>query len=79
MNSVERVIYYAKNLEQEPPHKIPERKPEASWPAEAGFLCFRDNFQESREFSEQTLHSNTHRHVSETLRGLLCGLGRFRR
>ena len=30
MNSVERVIHYAKNLEQEPPHKIPERKPRAS-------------------------------------------------
>lgn len=34
MNSVERVSHYAKNLEQEPPHQIPERKPEASWPAE---------------------------------------------
>jgi len=34
MNSVERVIHYARNLEQEPPHEIPEGKPKASWPAE---------------------------------------------
>ena len=34
MNSVERIIHYAKNLEQEPPHEISETKPKASWPAE---------------------------------------------
>jgi len=34
MNSVERVIHYVRNLEQEPPHEIPERKPMAPWPAE---------------------------------------------
>ena len=34
MNSVERIIHYAKNLEQEPAHEIPETKPKASWPAE---------------------------------------------
>ena len=34
MNSVERVIYYGENLEQEPPQEIPERKPKAPWPAE---------------------------------------------
>ena len=34
MNSVERIIHYAKNLEQEPPHQIPESKPQAPWPSE---------------------------------------------
>ena len=34
MNSVERVIHYARNLEQEPPHEIPAVKPKAPWPAE---------------------------------------------
>ena len=34
MNSVERIVYYARDLEQEPPHEIPERKPAASWPSE---------------------------------------------
>jgi len=34
MNSVERIIHYGKNLEQEPPHEIPETKPKAPWPAE---------------------------------------------
>ena len=34
MNSVERIIHYAKNLEQEPPHEVPEMKPKAPWPAE---------------------------------------------
>lgn len=34
MNSVERVVYYACNIEQEPPHEIPEAKPAAPWPSE---------------------------------------------
>ena len=34
MNSVERIIHYGKNLEQEPPHEIPETKPKMPWPAE---------------------------------------------
>jgi len=34
MNSVERIIHYANNLKQEPPHEIPETKPEVPWPAE---------------------------------------------
>ena len=32
MNSVERIVYYARDLEQEPPHEIWERKPPALWP-----------------------------------------------
>jgi hypothetical protein len=47
MNSVERVIHYAKNLEQEPPHEIPERKPQASWPAE-GRVEIKDVFLKYR-------------------------------
>jgi ABC-type bacteriocin/lantibiotic exporter with double-glycine peptidase domain len=34
MNSVERIVYYARDLEQEPPHEIPEAKPAAPWPSE---------------------------------------------
>ena len=34
MNSVERIIHYSENLEQEPPHRIPETKPNAPWPSE---------------------------------------------
>ncbi|KAF8258908.1 ABC transporter [Lactarius quietus] len=33
MNSVERIIYYARDLEQEPQHEIPEQKPAAPWPS----------------------------------------------
>ncbi|KAH9003061.1 ABC transporter [Lactarius hatsudake] len=33
MNSVERIVYYARDLEQEPPHEIPDRSPPASWPS----------------------------------------------
>ncbi|KAH9003060.1 P-loop containing nucleoside triphosphate hydrolase protein [Lactarius hatsudake] len=33
MNSVERIVYYARDLEQEPPHEIPEHKPPAPWPS----------------------------------------------
>ena len=41
MNSVERIVYYACDLEQEPPHEIPERKPAAPWPSE-GRLEIKD-------------------------------------
>ncbi|KAI9467371.1 ABC transporter [Lactarius psammicola] len=32
MNSVERIVYYARDLEQESPHEIPDTKPPAPWP-----------------------------------------------
>jgi ABC-type bacteriocin/lantibiotic exporter with double-glycine peptidase domain len=41
MNSVERVVYYARDIEQEPPHEIPEAKPVAPWPSE-GKLEIKD-------------------------------------
>ena len=34
MNSVERIVYYACDLEQEPPHEIPGQKPPAPWPSD---------------------------------------------
>lgn len=34
MNSAERLVYYAETLKQEAPQRIPETKPEASWPSE---------------------------------------------
>ncbi|EKM58203.1 uncharacterized protein PHACADRAFT_116921 [Phanerochaete carnosa HHB-10118-sp] len=33
MNSVERIIHYANELEQEPPHLLPDAKPPAPWPS----------------------------------------------
>ena len=47
MNSIEHVIHYARNLEQEPPHEIPERKPKAPWPAE-GRIEIKDVFLKYR-------------------------------
>ena len=47
MNSVERVIHYSENLEQEPPHEIPEMKPKAPWPAE-GHVEIKDVFLKYR-------------------------------
>ena len=41
MNSVERIVYYAHDLEQEPSHEIPEKKPAASWPSD-GRLEIKD-------------------------------------
>jgi ABC-type bacteriocin/lantibiotic exporter with double-glycine peptidase domain len=41
MNSVERIVYYARDLEQEPPHEIPEKQPAPSWPSE-GKLEIKD-------------------------------------
>ncbi|KAN0113413.1 ABC transporter [Russula decolorans] len=41
MNSVERIVYYARDLELEPSHEIPERKPAAPWPSE-GKLEIKD-------------------------------------
>jgi ABC-type bacteriocin/lantibiotic exporter with double-glycine peptidase domain len=47
MNSVERIVYYACDLEQEPPHEIPESKPAASWPSD-GKLEIKDAFLKYR-------------------------------
>lgn len=33
MNSVERIVHYAKEIEQEAPHLLPDRKPPAPWPS----------------------------------------------
>ena len=41
MKSVERIVYYAHDLEQEPPHEIPERNRGAPWPSE-GKLEIKD-------------------------------------
>ncbi|KAG6850713.1 hypothetical protein H0H93_009871 [Arthromyces matolae] len=34
MNSVERIVHYAKSVEQEAPHEIIDTKPPADWPAQ---------------------------------------------
>jgi ABC-type bacteriocin/lantibiotic exporter with double-glycine peptidase domain len=47
MNAVERIVYYARDLEQEPPHEIPDAKPAASWPSE-GKLEIKDAFLKYR-------------------------------
>ncbi|KAK7024232.1 hypothetical protein VNI00_016449 [Paramarasmius palmivorus] len=33
MNAVERILHYTSEVEQEPPHDIPENKPPPSWPS----------------------------------------------
>lgn len=49
MNSAERLVYYANNLDQEPPQQIPENKPEPAWPAHGSveldnvWLRYREN------------------------------------
>ena len=34
MNSVERMVYYAQEIEQEAPHDLPDSRPSVSWPSE---------------------------------------------
>jgi len=34
MNSVERIVYYGTEVEQEAPYDLPENKPPAPWPSE---------------------------------------------
>ncbi|KAF8896247.1 ABC transporter [Infundibulicybe gibba] len=41
MNSVERIVHYATEIEQEAPHDLPDNKPPSSWPAD-GQLELRD-------------------------------------
>ncbi|KAH9989454.1 ABC transporter [Russula vinacea] len=41
MNAVERIVYYARDLDEEPPHEIPEKKPAAPWPSK-GRLEIKD-------------------------------------
>ena len=41
MNSVERVVHYATEIEQEAPHYLTDQAPPAPWPAE-GRIEFKD-------------------------------------
>lgn len=47
MNSVERIVHYSTELEQEPPHELPDRKPAPAWPAE-GRVELKDVFLKYR-------------------------------
>lgn len=40
-NSVERIVHYTRELEQEAPHEIPDHKPPVSWPAD-GQIVLKD-------------------------------------
>lgn len=52
MNSVERVVHYATEIDAEPPHELPASKPATSWPAEGQvqlnkvFLSYRPGLPE---------------------------------
>jgi ABC-type transport system involved in cytochrome bd biosynthesis fused ATPase/permease subunit len=48
MDAIDRIVYYAHDLEQEPPHEIPERKPTAPWPTSEGKLEIKDAFLKYR-------------------------------
>ena len=41
MNSVERIVHYITEIEQEAPHEIPVRKPSVSWLAQ-GQIVLKD-------------------------------------
>ena len=41
MNSVERIVHYTTEIEQEAPHEIPEHMRPVSWPAE-GQIVLKD-------------------------------------
>ena len=41
MNSVERVVHYTTEIEQEAPHDLPDQAPPSHWPAE-GRMEFKD-------------------------------------
>jgi ABC-type multidrug transport system fused ATPase/permease subunit len=41
MNSVERIVHYATEVEQEAPHELPKEKPAAPWPSR-GEIVFKD-------------------------------------
>ena len=41
MNSVERLVHYTTEVEQEAPHEIPDKKPAVSWPAQ-GRIVLKD-------------------------------------
>jgi ABC-type bacteriocin/lantibiotic exporter with double-glycine peptidase domain len=43
MNSVERIVYYGQEIEQEPADEVPDTKPQAPWPA-GGHVELRDIF-----------------------------------
>ena len=47
MNSVERLVHYATEVEQEPPYELPDNKPPAGWPAN-GRVELKDVFMSYR-------------------------------
>ena len=47
MSSVERIVHYTTEIEQEAPHEIPDRKPPVSWPAQ-GQIVLKDVFLKYR-------------------------------
>jgi ABC-type multidrug transport system fused ATPase/permease subunit len=47
MNSVERIVYYADDIEQEALYEVPERRPPSTWP-EDGRVVLKDVFMSYR-------------------------------
>jgi ABC-type bacteriocin/lantibiotic exporter with double-glycine peptidase domain len=47
MNSVERVVHYANDVEQEAPHRIDDKVAPTSWPTE-GRIVMKDVFMKYR-------------------------------
>lgn len=43
MNSVERIVYYTTEIEQEAPHELPDKKPATAWPS-VGRVELKDIF-----------------------------------
>jgi ABC-type transport system involved in cytochrome bd biosynthesis fused ATPase/permease subunit len=57
MNSVERIVYYyARDLEQEPPHEIPDKKPAAPWPGKDAVLKYRPKLPLALKGLSMTVH-----------------------
>lgn len=55
MNSVERIDYYASNLESEAPPVIPDKRPSKNWPSE-GNIVFRNVSMKYQPHLPLTLH-----------------------
>jgi hypothetical protein len=63
MNSVERVVHYATEIDAEPPHELPASKPTTSWPAE-GQVELNKLFLSYRPGLPDVLKGKYVRHVS---------------
>jgi ABC-type multidrug transport system fused ATPase/permease subunit len=73
MNSVERMVYYATEIEQEAPYELPHKKPKDPWPSK-GEIEMKDVVLNYRPELPPVLKGKRRRFRSLSLNILISGI-----